>query len=52
MGLSLEVTDVLARWTEGWPEVHVTAAADELLTHLLDTGGDVLADEDGALVPG
>jgi hypothetical protein len=50
MNVSLELADVLARRAEGWPEVHVTAAADELLTHLLATGEDVLADEEGAFM--
>jgi hypothetical protein len=30
--------------------VHITAAADELLTHLLATGEEVLADEDGVFM--
>jgi hypothetical protein len=47
MDLSLELADVLARRAEGQPEVYITAAADELLTHLLDTGEDVLAHEEG-----
>jgi hypothetical protein len=38
------------RRAEGWPEVHITAAADELLTHLLAAGEDVLADEEGAFM--
>ena len=43
MDVSLEVTDVLARQTAGWPKLRITAASDEVLTRL-DTG-DVLADE-------
>ena len=50
MDVSLEPADVLTRQAEGWPEVHITAAADELLTHLLGTGEDVLADEEGAFM--
>ena len=50
MDVSLELTEVLARRAEGWPEVNITAAADELLTHLLAAGEDVLADEDGAFM--
>lgn len=40
----------MARRAEGVPELHITAAADELLTRLLDTGEDVLADEDGVFM--
>ena len=46
MDVSLELVDVMACQAEGWPEVHVAAAADELLTHLLAAGEDVLADRE------
>jgi hypothetical protein len=45
MGVSLELADVLARRTAGWPEVHITAAADELLTHLVAIEVNVLGEE-------
>ena len=45
MDVSLGLADVLARQAEGWPEVHITAAADELLTHLVATETDVLGEE-------
>jgi hypothetical protein len=45
MGVSLELADVLARRTTGWPEVHITAAADELLTHLVAIEVNVLGEE-------
>ncbi len=44
LGASLEVGDVLARRAGGVPEVHVTAAADLLLAHLVAIGLDVLDD--------
>jgi hypothetical protein len=45
MDLSLELADVLARQANGWPEVHITAVADELLTYLLGTRENVLGDK-------
>jgi hypothetical protein len=50
MGVALELAGVLCHQAEGRPEVHITAAADELLTHLLATGEDVLALEDGVFM--
>jgi hypothetical protein len=44
LGASLDPADVLARRAEGVPEVHITAAADELLAHLAGTSTDPLAD--------
>ncbi len=44
-GVSLELAEVLTRRAEGWPEVHITAAAVELLTHLLATGEKALSEE-------
>ena len=51
MNLSLELADVLARRAGGWPEAHITAAADELLTHMLAAGEVVLADEGVFMTP-
>lgn len=45
LDVSLEPADVLARRAEGVPELHITAAADELVAHLADGGEDALADE-------
>ena len=45
MDVSLEVTEVLARRAEGWPEVHITAAANELLTQLLATEENMFDEE-------
>jgi hypothetical protein len=45
MGVSLELADVLARRIAGWPEVHITAAADRLLTRLVGTEADALGEE-------
>ncbi len=43
LGVPLDAASVLARRAEGAPEVHVTAAADELVRHLA-AGSDALAD--------
>src|SRR2546423_49391 len=48
-GVSLDTGDVPPRRAEGGPELHVVAAAEELLMHLM--GGDnPLADDSGLLV--
>jgi hypothetical protein len=43
MDVSLEVSDVLVRWAEVWPEVHITAAADDLLTRPAGHRGECAA---------
>ena len=45
-GVSLDTSDVLLRRAEGGPELHVVAAAEELLMHLM-AGDDPLADDSG-----
>ena len=50
MDLSRRPADVLARRAEGWPEIHIAAADDDLLTHLRATAEDVLADKEGAFM--
>jgi hypothetical protein len=40
LGVLLDSADVLLRWAEGVPAVHVTAAADGLLEHLATTHAD------------
>lgn len=48
-GVSLDTGDVLLRRAEGGPELHVMAAAEELLMHLI-VGDNPLADDSGPLV--
>jgi hypothetical protein len=43
LGVPLDLASVMARRTEGVPEVHVTGAADRLLEHLV-AGSDALGD--------
>ncbi len=45
-GVSLDTGDVLLRRAEGGPELHVVAAAEELLMHLM-AGDNPLADDSG-----
>jgi hypothetical protein len=45
LGVSLDLVGVLARRAEGVPEVHITAAADELLGHLVAAGPDPLGED-------
>jgi hypothetical protein len=48
-GVALDTGDVLLRRAEGGPELHVVAAAEELLMHLM-AGDNPLADDSGPLV--
>lgn len=50
LGVSLDPADVVARRSEGAPEVHITAAADELVMHLLGADEGVLGDEKGTFM--
>jgi len=49
-GISLDVGDVLLRRAEGGPELHVVAAAEELLVHLVAAGENTQADDSALLV--
>ena len=45
LGVSLDAADVLVRWAEGAPAVHVAAAADQLLEHLAAIEETTLPDQ-------
>lgn len=45
LGVSLDAADVLLRWAEGVPALHVAAAADQLLGYLAAIEGTTVPDQ-------
>lgn len=50
LGVPLETADVLLRRAAGGPELHVMAAADELVAHLVASEADPLGEDSPVMV--
>lgn len=50
LGVSLDPADVLLRRAQGDSEMHIMAAARELVAHLAATGADPLAEDSPVMV--